>query len=93
MLKLWYERTDDIENSRNEVFACLDVISGLSTPDEDCDSDLNVSLTPNTESKESINDVTICNELIVEQKQQLHDLLSDYSDILSDGIAILIWST
>jgi hypothetical protein len=51
---------------------------------EDCDSDLNVSLTPNIESKESINDVTICNELIVEQKQQLHDLLSDYSDILSD---------
>jgi hypothetical protein len=74
MSKLWYERTDDIENSRNEVFACLDVISGLSTPDEDCDSDLNVSLTPNIESKESINDVTICNELIVEQKQQLHDL-------------------
>lgn len=84
MLKLWYERTDDIENSRNEVFACLDVISGLSTPDEDCDSDLNVSLTPNIESKESINDVTICDELTVEQKQQLHDLLSDYSDIFSD---------
>jgi hypothetical protein len=81
MLKLWYERTDDIENSRNEVFACLDVISGLSTPDEDCDSDLNVSLTPNIESKESINDVTICDELTVEQKQQLDDLLSDYSDV------------
>jgi hypothetical protein len=84
MLKLWYERTDDIENSRNEVLACLDVISGLSTPDEDCDSDLHVSLTPNIESKESINDVTICDELTVEQKQQLHDLLSDYSDIFSD---------
>jgi hypothetical protein len=35
MLKLWYERTDDIENSRNEVLACLGVISGLNTPDED----------------------------------------------------------
>jgi hypothetical protein len=32
---------------------------------------LNVSLTPNIESKESINDVTICDELTVEQKQQL----------------------
>jgi hypothetical protein len=62
----------------------LDVISGLSTPDEDCDSDLNISLTPNIESKESINDVTICDELTVEQKQQLDDLLSDYSDIFSD---------
>ena len=81
MLKLWYERTDAIENSRNEVLACLDVISGLSTPDEDCDSDFNVSLTPNIESKE---DVIICDELTVEQKQQLHDLLSDYSDIFSD---------
>jgi hypothetical protein len=30
MLKLWYERTDDIENSRNEVLTCLDVISGFS---------------------------------------------------------------
>ena len=84
MLKLWYERTDDIENSRNEVLTWLDVISGLSTPDEDCDSDLNVSLTPNIESKESINDVTVCDELTVEQKQQLHDLLSDYSDIYCD---------
>jgi hypothetical protein len=71
MLKLWYERTDDIENSRNEVLTCLDVISGLSTPYEDCDSDLNVSLTSNIEGKESINDVTICDELTVEQKQQL----------------------
>jgi hypothetical protein len=49
----------------------------LSTPYEDCDSDLNVSLTSNIEGKESINDVTICDELTVEQKQQLHDLLSD----------------
>jgi hypothetical protein len=62
----------------------LDLISGLSTPDEDCDSDLKVSLAPNIKSKESINDVTSCDQLTVEQNQQLHDLLSAYSDILSD---------
>ena len=76
MLKLWYDRTDDRQDSRTEVLACLEVIAGLNTPDEDCDSHLNVSLTPNIESKESINDVTICDELTFEQKQRLHDLLS-----------------
>jgi hypothetical protein len=46
--------------------------------------DITSKQSPNIESKESINDVTICDELTVEQKQQLHDLLSDYSDIFSD---------
>ena len=84
MLKLWYERSEDLGSKKLEVLACLDVISGLSHVDDQLENEFSTTISPGFESKESIDDVKIADELSVEQKQQLHDLLSDYSDIFSD---------
>ena len=84
MLKLWHERTDDSYSGKQEILACLEVISGLSTDDDQSDVDFNVKITPGIEGKETVDDVTISEQLSLEQQQQLKELLGEYTDIFSD---------
>ncbi|CAC5401084.1 unnamed protein product [Mytilus coruscus] len=88
MLKLWYDRTDDLESSKTEVLACLDIISSLSSTDDEEDIDFNAKVVPVIEAKETIDYITIYEELSVEQKQQLGQLLFEYSDIFSDVLQV-----
>lgn len=53
MLKLWYERSDDLESSKTEVLACLDIISSLSSTDDEVDTDFNAKVEPVIEAKET----------------------------------------
>ncbi|CAC5401483.1 unnamed protein product [Mytilus coruscus] len=77
MLKLWYDRSDHLESSKTEVLACLDIISSLSSTGDEVDIDFNAKVVPIIEAKETIDDATMSEELSVEQKQQLGQLLFD----------------
>lgn len=84
ILKLWYDKSDDLESIKTEVLVCLVIISGLSRTDDEVDINFNAKFAPVIEAKENFDDVTISEKLPVEQKQHLGQLLFEYSDILSD---------
>lgn len=84
ILKLLYDKSDDLESIKTEVLVCLVIISGLSRTDDEVDINFNAKFVPVIEAKENFDDVTISEKLPVEQKQQLGQLLFEYSDILTD---------
>lgn len=83
MLKQWYERSVQ-DPEKLEVLACLEVIASVSSEDDHQDDTFHEKISPEMVGKESIRDVTICDELTDKEKGQLESLLSEYSDIFSD---------
>ncbi|CAG2194242.1 unnamed protein product [Mytilus edulis] len=88
ILKLWYEKSDDLESSKTEVLACLDIISSLSSTDDEVDTDFNAKVVPVIEAKETIDDVTISEKLSVENKQQL---ATQRSEVDRKTKQVLVW--
>jgi hypothetical protein len=70
---------------KTDIVACLNVISGLNTEEEEVqDDEMNPVITPALERKEAIDDVHISHDLSEEEKKQLKYLLMEYQDIFSD---------
>ena len=86
MPKLCHERVDNDQDSyvKTDIATCLNVISGLNTEEGVHDDEVNPTIAPPLERKETIDDVHISHDLSEEEKKQLKDLLREYQDIFSD---------
>ena len=92
MLQQYHRRlnnVDDVQESETQMLSCVSVIedSEMEIVQGECkeidNKWVNIQF-PAYTSKESVSDVPVCNDLSLEKKAEIQELLNEFSDVFSD---------